>query len=254
MNRPAPAVSCPRRGPPHRRVVRILPAQQRGDGEDPVGVDRAAGAAGAEFRLGHLWRRRLDARAHACDRQAHPGGNAADAGRASHLRRRHARRKSTPSCATITTPACAISWRCAAIRSAAPARKYAPHPGGYQNAADLVGRHQAHRGDFEISVSAYPEKHPDSPTVEADIDMLKAKVDAGAGARHHAVLLRERSLFPLSRPRARARHRYPDRAGHPAGAELQGGDQFRRARRRLGAGVAGRAFPRARQRSRRRAS
>jgi methylenetetrahydrofolate reductase (NADPH) len=31
-----------------------------------------------------------------------------------------------------------------------------------------------------VSVSAYPERHPDSPTVEADIDMLKAKVDAGA--------------------------------------------------------------------------
>ena len=104
--------------------------------------------------------------------------------------------------------------------------RYAPHPGGYQNAADLVARHQAHRGDFEVSVSAYPEKHPDSPTVDADIDMLKAKVDAGASARDHAVLLRERSLLPLSRPRARARHRYPDRAGHPAGAELQGGDRI----------------------------
>ena len=42
-------------------------------------------------------------------------------------------------------------------------------------------RHQAaSRADVEVSVSAYPEKHPDSPTVEADIDMLKAKVDAGA--------------------------------------------------------------------------
>ena len=41
-------------------------------------------------------------------------------------------------------------------------------------------RHQAHCADIEVSVSAYPEKHPDSPTVEADIDMLKAKVDAGA--------------------------------------------------------------------------
>jgi methylenetetrahydrofolate reductase (NADPH) len=57
--------------------------------------------------------------------------------------------------------------------------KYAPHPGGYQNAADLVAGIKR-IGNFEVSVSAYPEKHPDSPSVEADIDMLKAKVDAGA--------------------------------------------------------------------------
>jgi methylenetetrahydrofolate reductase (NADPH) len=59
--------------------------------------------------------------------------------------------------------------------------RYAPHPGGYENAADLVGGIKRISSDFEISVSAYPERHPDSPTVEADIDMLKAKVDAGAG-------------------------------------------------------------------------
>src|SRR6185437_12447336 len=52
-------------------------------------------------------------------------------------------------------------------------------PGGYQNAADLVAGIKR-IGDFEVSVSAYPEKHPDSPSVAADIDMLKAKVDAGA--------------------------------------------------------------------------
>ena len=57
--------------------------------------------------------------------------------------------------------------------------KYAPHPGGYKNAADLVAGIKR-IADLEVSVSAYPEKHPDSPTVEADIDMLKAKVDAGA--------------------------------------------------------------------------
>ena len=34
--------------------------------------------------------------------------------------------------------------------------------------------------DIEVSVSAYPEKHPESPTVAAEIDKLKAKVDAGA--------------------------------------------------------------------------
>jgi methylenetetrahydrofolate reductase (NADPH) len=57
--------------------------------------------------------------------------------------------------------------------------KYAPHPGGYRNAADLVAGIKR-IADLEVSVSAYPEKHPDSPSVEADIDMLKAKVDAGA--------------------------------------------------------------------------
>jgi len=59
------------------------------------------------------------------------------------------------------------------------AEKYAPHPGGYRNAADLVAGIKR-IADLEVSVSAYPEKHPDSPSVEADIDMLKAKVDAGA--------------------------------------------------------------------------
>jgi len=63
--------------------------------------------------------------------------------------------------------------------------RYAPHPGGYQNAADLVAgikRLVDSKGlaDIEVSVSAYPEKHPDSASVEADIAMLKAKVDAGA--------------------------------------------------------------------------
>jgi methylenetetrahydrofolate reductase (NADPH) len=57
--------------------------------------------------------------------------------------------------------------------------RYAPHPGGYLNAADLVGGIKR-LCDAEVSVSAYPERHPDSATVEADIDMLAAKVDAGA--------------------------------------------------------------------------
>ena len=59
-------------------------------------------------------------------------------------------------------------------------QRYTPHPGGYQNAADLVAGIRRIADDIEVSVSAYPEKHPDSPTVAADIDMLKAKVDAGA--------------------------------------------------------------------------
>jgi methylenetetrahydrofolate reductase (NADPH) len=57
--------------------------------------------------------------------------------------------------------------------------RYAPHPMGYGNAADLVAGIKRCT-DIEVSVSAYPEMHPDSPSVEADIDMLAAKVDAGA--------------------------------------------------------------------------
>jgi methylenetetrahydrofolate reductase (NADPH) len=57
--------------------------------------------------------------------------------------------------------------------------RYAPHPEGYRNAADLVAGIKR-VADVEVSVSAYPEKHPDSASVEADIDMLQAKVDAGA--------------------------------------------------------------------------
>jgi methylenetetrahydrofolate reductase (NADPH) len=56
---------------------------------------------------------------------------------------------------------------------------YAPHAGGYVNAADLAAGIKR-LGGFEISVAAYPEKHPNSATIEADIDMLKAKIDAGA--------------------------------------------------------------------------
>jgi methylenetetrahydrofolate reductase (NADPH) len=56
---------------------------------------------------------------------------------------------------------------------------YQPHPGGYANAAELVAGLRE-LGDFEISVSAYPEKHPESPDEASDIDMLKRKVDNGA--------------------------------------------------------------------------
>lgn len=56
---------------------------------------------------------------------------------------------------------------------------YQPHPNGYANGAELVAGLRA-LADFEVSVSAYPERHPESPDFATDIDMLKRKVDAGA--------------------------------------------------------------------------
>lgn len=59
------------------------------------------------------------------------------------------------------------------------AQGYVPHPLGYRYSCELVAGLKR-IGDFEISVAAFPEKHPDSPSFEADIDYLKQKIDAGA--------------------------------------------------------------------------
>jgi methylenetetrahydrofolate reductase (NADPH) len=68
-----------------------------------------------------------------------------------------------------------------AIRGDPPEQgaKFVPHPGGYANAAELVAGLKK-VAPFEISVAAFPECHPDSPNVTADLDNLKRKVDAGA--------------------------------------------------------------------------
>ncbi|MFI4973473.1 MAG: methylenetetrahydrofolate reductase [NAD(P)H] [Caulobacterales bacterium] len=56
---------------------------------------------------------------------------------------------------------------------------YVPRPDGYANATELTAGIRA-IGDFEVSVSLYPQTHPESGSVERDIDVLKAKIDAGA--------------------------------------------------------------------------
>jgi methylenetetrahydrofolate reductase (NADPH) len=58
-------------------------------------------------------------------------------------------------------------------------RKFEPHPDGYQNAADLV-RGIRDLGAFEVSVSAYPERHPDSVSIEEDLAFMADKADHGA--------------------------------------------------------------------------
>jgi methylenetetrahydrofolate reductase (NADPH) len=67
-----------------------------------------------------------------------------------------------------------------ALRGDAPAGEiFSPHPEGFANARELVSGLKA-VAPFEISVAAYPEGHPDSASPEADLDNLKAKLDAGA--------------------------------------------------------------------------
>jgi len=56
---------------------------------------------------------------------------------------------------------------------------FEPHPDGYESSPDLI-KGIKEIGDFEISVSCYPEKHPDSISQDADLELLKRKVDAGA--------------------------------------------------------------------------
>lgn len=68
-----------------------------------------------------------------------------------------------------------------ALRGDAPqgATQYDPHPDGYAYASDLVAGLRS-VADFDISVAAYPETHPEAPSAEADLDNLRKKIDAGA--------------------------------------------------------------------------
>lgn len=56
---------------------------------------------------------------------------------------------------------------------------FSAHPDGYASAAELVAGLKA-IADFDISVAAYPEVHPDAAGADADLDNLKRKLDAGA--------------------------------------------------------------------------
>jgi len=59
------------------------------------------------------------------------------------------------------------------------ATRYEPHPDGFAYGADLVAGLRS-VGDFEISVAAYPEVHPEAASADADFDNLRRKIDAGA--------------------------------------------------------------------------
>jgi methylenetetrahydrofolate reductase (NADPH) len=85
------------------------------------------------------------------------------------------------------TDAVAREWAATGLRRVVALRgdmpglnaPYAPHPEGYRNAAELVAGLRR-ISDFDISVAAYPERHPDSADLVSDLDNLKRKFDAGA--------------------------------------------------------------------------
>src|ERR1700743_2537318 len=95
-----------------------------------------------------------------------------------------------------------------ALRGALPGgfgTAYATHPDGYQTSAELVAGIKKRFSDIEVSVSAYPEKHPECRDFDSDIDTLKAKVDAGATRAITQVFFdNDLYLRYLDRVRARA--------------------------------------------------
>lgn len=107
------------------------------------------------------------------------------------------------------TDALARDWaraglqRVVALRGDMPGLEapYAPHPDGYRNAAELVAGLRR-IADFDISVAAYPECHPDSADLASDLDNLKRKVDAGA-ARALTQYFFDAETFLRFRDRAR---------------------------------------------------
>jgi methylenetetrahydrofolate reductase (NADPH) len=81
--------------------------------------------------------------------------------------------------------------------------RYSPHPGGYRYAADLVAGLKR-VANFEVSVAAFPEMHPEAESAEADLDNLKRKIDAGA-ARAITQFFFDTEVYLRFVERARAR-------------------------------------------------
>ena len=86
---------------------------------------------------------------------------------------------------------------------------YVPRADGYRNATELTAGIRA-RHPFEVSVGLYPQGHPESPSTAHDIEVLKAKVDAGATRAITQFFFEERALLSaISTACARAASTYP---------------------------------------------
>lgn len=84
-----------------------------------------------------------------------------------------------------------------------PGTPYQAHPDGYANGAELTAGIKD-VADFEVSVSAYPECHPDSADWDTELDNLERKADAGA-SRAITQFFFDNALFDAYRERVAAR-------------------------------------------------
>ena len=119
--------------------------------------------------------------------------------------------------------------RVAAATRGEPGAPFTPHPEG------LCQRRRAGRGglkniaDFEVSVAAYPETHPDALSPQDDIDNLKRKLECRRQAgRSVSSSFRAETFFRFRDQCAAAGIDAPDPAGHPAGHQCRTGAQIRR--------------------------
>src|SRR3569833_356421 len=84
-----------------------------------------------------------------------------------------------------------------------PGQPFVQQPGGYTSAAELVAGIRR-IGNFDISVAAYPEKHPQRPNWDVEIDNLKRKLDAGATRAITQMFFDNRDYFELLERAAKA--------------------------------------------------
>ena len=190
-----------------RGVVRVLSSPDGGNGDDALALDPSSRSARAEVRVGHL-------RGGGQHPASHPHHGAKDP---------HARPSLTPAAHLTCVGASraevdevARSYHAAGVRHIVALRGdppeggagYAPHPGGYPHAVDLVAGLR-HIADFDISVAAYPETTPRGSEPRVRPGQPQAEAGCGGEPGDHPVLLRHRAVpsFPRSGPPGR--HRGP---------------------------------------------
>ena len=138
-----------------------------------------------------------------------------------------------------------------ALRGDAPAGTvtYEPRADGFAYAADLVKGLKS-VGEFEISVAAYPEKHPEAVSAEFDLDNLKRKIDAGA-TRAITQFFYDTELFLRFRDSCAAKGIVvPIVPGILPITRFPPGHAFRQTLRRVDPGLAGAPFRRSRRQPR----